>query len=167
MTSLPASLDLTAMARSFAGLAKGPTARSRRGPGRVEGGPTTKQFLRYILVGVLTSALYAGVFVLFHPVGYVWANAIGMILSTAVANELHRRLTFRAAGRKAWLPAQLESGGLAVIGLGATTLALAAANAVVPGAPWPFEVALVLAATGLIGVAKFFVLRGLIFCPTC
>ena len=167
MTSLPASLDLTAMVRSFAGLAEGPTARSRRGPGRAEGGPTTKQFLRYVLVGAVTSALYAGVFVVVHPAGYVWANAVGMILSTVVANELHRRLTFQAARRKAWLPAQLESGGLAVIGLGATTLALAAANAVVPGAPWPFELALVLVATGLIGVAKFFVLRGLIFCPTC
>ena len=167
MTSQPASLGTTAMLRSFVRLAGRSPARSGRGPDQAEGGSPSRQFSRYVLVGAISSALYAGVFVLIHPAGYVWANAVGMILSTVVANELHRRLTFQAAGRKAWLPAQLESGGLAAIGLVATTLALAAANSVVPGAPWPFEVALVLVATGLIGIAKFFVLRRLIFCPTC
>lgn len=167
MTSQPASLDSTAVLRSRGRSATDAQARSRWGLGRLLDGPPTRQFLRYVLVGAVTSALYAVVFVLVHPEGYVWANASGMILSTVVANEMHRRLTFQVAGRKAWLPAQLESGGLAAIGLGATTLALAAANSVVPGAPWPFEVALVLVATGLIGIAKFFVLRGLIFCPTC
>lgn len=167
MTSQPASSYTTAVLRSFAGLAERSPARTQRGSEQTKGGSPSSQFLRYVLVGAVSSALYAGVFVLVHPAGYVWANAVGMILSTVVANELHRRLTFQVAGRKAWLPAQLESGGLAAIGLAATTLALAAANSVVPGAPWPFEVALVLVATGLIGVAKFFVLRRLIFCPTC
>jgi putative flippase GtrA len=163
VTTHPAPLDTAALVRSGAELAEGAHAHWCRGRDVLLGDSSTSQFIRYAFVGAITSALYAVVFVLLDVVGDVRANAAGMILSTVVANEMHRRLTFHAAGRKAWLPAQLESGGLAAVALVATTLALAAANSVVPDAPWSFEVGLVLAVTGLIGIVKFFALRGLVF----
>ena len=41
-----------------------------------------------------------------------------------LANELHRRLTFRADGRVSWFAAQWEGGGIALVGILATALAL-------------------------------------------
>lgn len=166
MTSQPAPLDTTALARSGVELGEGAHARWCRARDLLLGDCSTSQFIRYAFVGAVTFGLYALVFVLLDPAGDVGANAAGMILSTVVANEMHRRLTFHAAGRKGWLPAQLESGGLAAVALVATTLALAAANSLVPGAPWPVEVGLVLVITGLLGIVKFFALRGLVFGST-
>lgn len=163
MSAQPVPLDTADVARSGAELADGARAHWCRCRDLLLGDSPSSQFIRYVVVGAVTSVLYAVVFVLLEPVGDVGANAAGMVLSTVVANEMHRRLTFQAAGRKAWLPAQMESGGLAVVALVATTLALTAANSAVPGAPWPLEVGLVLAVTGLIGIVKFFALRGLVF----
>jgi hypothetical protein len=47
------------------------------------------------------------------------------VLSSILANELHRRLTFHATGRVGWLTAQWEGGGLAATGLVASGVALA------------------------------------------
>lgn len=163
MTTQPAPLDTTALARSGAELAEGAHARWCRGLDLVLGDSPTGQFIRYALVGAVTSALYGLVFFLLDGSGDMVANVAGMIVSTVAANELHRRVSFHAAGRKAWLPAQVESGGLAVVALVATTVALGVANRVVPTAPWTVEVALVLVVTGLIGIVKFFALRGLVF----
>lgn len=166
MTTQRAPLDTSALVRSGAELAEGAQARWSWARGLVLGDTSTSQFIRYAFVGAVTSALYGLVFFLLDGSGDMVANVVGMIVSTIAANELHRRLTFHAAGRKAWLPAQVESGGLAVVALVATTVALGVANRVVPTAPWTVEVTLVLAVTGLIGIVKFFALRGLVFGST-
>ena len=138
-----------------------------RSRGRVRrllsGGTKRNQFARFVVVGVVTSALYTILYVLLEPLGDQGANAVALVASTVLANEMHRQLTFRAAGRLGFLPAQLESGGIAIIALIATTAALAIVNRAVPDASWVFEVAVVLAVTGVIGAVKFFALRGLVF----
>lgn len=166
MTTQRAPHDTTALVRSGVELAEGAQAGWARGRDLLLGDSPTGQFIRYAFVGAVTSALYGVVFYLLDGSGDMVANVAGMIISTVAANELHRRVSFHAAGRKAWLPAQVESGGLAVVALVATTVALGVANRVVPTAPWTVEVALVLAVTGLIGIVKFFALRGLVFRST-
>lgn len=149
--------------RTGARLTEVARARYRGGRALLVGDSSVSQFARYAFVGAVTSALYAVVFVALDAIGAVSANVVGMVASTVVANEMHRRLTFHASGRIGWLAAQLESGTLAVLALGASTVAVAVANRVVPDAPWPYEVGLVLTVTGVLGIVKFFALRGWVF----
>lgn len=163
MSAHPAPLGGAALVRTGAGLAEVAHGRYCRGRALLVGDSSASQFARYAFVGAVTSALYAVVFVALDGIGDLSANVVGMVASTVVANELHRRLTFHASGRIGWLAAQVESGTLAALALGVSTVTVAAANRVVPDAPWPFEVGLVLAVTGALGIVKFFALRGWVF----
>src|SRR3954466_7622558 len=82
------------------------------------------QFARFVLVGGVSSALYALLFVALAGLGDQPANLVGAIGSSTLANEMHRRLTFHAGERVGWFTAQWEGGGLALVGLAATALAL-------------------------------------------
>jgi putative flippase GtrA len=132
----------------------------------VTGTGTTAQFSRFVVVGGMSSSLYATVFLLLGSVGTVdqaAANLLGNIASTLLANELHRRLTFRANERVTWVTAQLEGGGLAVIGLAATSSALAWFDTVVPTASPLLQLLLIVVVTGSIGVLRFVALRAWVF----
>ncbi len=122
---------------------------------------TFAQLSRFAVVGLLSSGLYAAVFVTFGSLGNLAANLLGMVASTLLANELHRRLTFRASAAVGWVRAQLAGGSLAVAGLLATSLALVVLQTVVPDAGWFVQVLLVAAITGAIGLVRFAALRGL------
>jgi putative flippase GtrA len=124
---------------------------------------TVAQLSRFAIVGLLSSGLYAAVFVTFGSLGNLAANLIGMVASTLLANELHRRLTFHASAAVGWLRAQLEGGGLALIGLLVTSSALLVLEAVVPDAGWLLQVLLVAAVTGGIGLLRFVALRAWVF----
>jgi putative flippase GtrA len=116
------------------------------------------QFARFVLVGGLSSALYALLFVALGGFGDQTANIAGAIGSSALANELHRRLTFHAGERVSWLTAQWEGGGTALVGMVATALALAWWDATTDtGAFARFVV--VAAVTGAIGLVRFVALR--------
>jgi putative flippase GtrA len=116
------------------------------------------QFARFVLVGGLSSALYAVLFVALGGFGDQVANFAGAIGSSALANELHRRLTFHAGERISWVTAQWEGGGMALVGMVATALALAWWDATTDtGAVARFVV--VAAVTGAIGLVRFVALR--------
>ena len=134
-----------------------------RARGHLRGDDTLGQFSRYVLVGALSTLVYGGVFLALEGAGDQVANLAGAIASTALANELHRRLTFRAGTRVSWFTAQWEGGGLAVIGLVATSLALAAFHAVVGDVSALLRIALVTAVTGAIGSIRFVALRAWVF----
>src|SRR3954462_3627659 len=125
---------------------------------RLRGDDGTAQFTRYVVVGGLSSALYALLFVTLERWGAQPANLAGVIGSTLQANELHRRLTFHAGEQVSWFTAQWEAGGLAAIGLVATSLALAGVHALVGDVGTVAQLALVAAVTGLIGLIKFLAL---------
>lgn len=129
--------------------------------GRLSGDGTLAQFGRFVLVGGVTSLLYGLLFVLLDGMGDLPANAVGSIASSALANELHRRLTFRVDGRVGWFTAQWEGGGLAVVGMLATSLALAWVDALSNGLSVVWELCLVAAVTGGIGLLRFLALRWL------
>ncbi|WTL32900.1 GtrA family protein [Nocardia sp. NBC_01503] len=121
------------------------------------------QLIRFALVGGLSNIGYLMLFLAFYGGGPQLANLAGSIVSTAVANELHRRLTFHAAGRVRWFTAQLEGGGLALAGLAITSAGLAILESTAPGMGDIAEAAAVLAITAAVGTIRFLTLRLWVF----
>jgi len=129
----------------------------------LRGDETLGQFTRFVFVGGLTTLVYSLLFLTLDGFGDQIANAVGAIASTMLANELHRRLTFHAGREVTWFTAQWEGGGLAAIGLAATSLSLAGFSALF-GEVHPFaQIALVIAVTGAIGSIRFVALRAWVF----
>ncbi|MGI8626900.1 MAG: GtrA family protein [Geodermatophilaceae bacterium] len=91
--------------------------------------------------------------------GDLGANLGAAVASTLLANELHRRLTFHASAGVGWLRAQVQGGGLAVVGLVASSLALVALDGAFPSAGWLVQVLMVGGINGAIGLVRFVALR--------
>jgi putative flippase GtrA len=123
------------------------------------GDRATVQFARFVLVGGSANVVYAAVFLLLGRLGDQPANVVAVLASTALANELHRRLTFRAGGRVGWATAQWAGGGLAAVGLVASSLTLAAIDAWTVSAAPLVSIVAVLAVSGAVGLARFAGLR--------
>ena len=119
---------------------------------------TLAQFCRFVLVGGSSTAVYAVFFLSLQWLGYLPANIISTIVSSMMANELHRRLTFHADERVSWLTAQVEAGGVSLFGLVATSIALGWLDSVGEGYA-VLQIALVAAVTGFIGLIRFVALR--------
>jgi putative flippase GtrA len=134
-----------------------------RARGHLRGDDTLGQFSRYVVVGVLSTLLYGMVFVGTDVAGDQVANFAGAVASTLLANELHRRLTFHAGSQVSWFTAQWEGGGLAAIGLVATSFALAGLHALVGDVSPLVQIGLVTAVTGAMGLIRFVALRAWVF----
>jgi putative flippase GtrA len=119
------------------------------------------QFGRFVLVGGISSLLYAVVFVACRALGDQAANVIGSVLSSMLANELHRRLTFHAGTRVTWFTAQWEGGGIALVGILATGLALGWLDDATDVDGTVTRLLLVGVVTGAIGLGRFVALRWL------
>jgi putative flippase GtrA len=132
---------------------------------RVRGEDTLGQFARFVLVGGATTLVYAALFIALERLGYLPAHLIATAASTALANELHRRLTFRAGERVHWFTAQWEAGGITVIGLLATSAALGVLDSTVESVSVVLQVALVASVTAAIGLMRFIALRWLFRAP--
>ena len=128
---------------------------------RVRAEDTAGQFARFVLVGVSTTLVYALLFAALQRLGYLTAHVAATAVSTLLANEMHRRLTFHAGERVHWLTAQLEAGGVTVIGLLLTSTSLGVLNSLVPDASVLTQVTLVVTVTGLVGLMRFIALRWL------
>jgi putative flippase GtrA len=132
---------------------------------RVRGEDTLGQFARFVLVGGATSLVYAALFVTLEALGYLPAHLLSTAASTALANEMHRRLTFRAGERVHWFTAQWEAGGITVIGMFATSASLGVLDSTVGSVTVVTQVALVVAVTAAIGLMRFIALRWLFRAP--
>lgn len=121
------------------------------------------QLIRFALVGGFSNIGYFLLFLACYGGGPQLANLVGSIISTALANELHRRLTFHAADRVGWLAAQLEGGGLALAGLAITSGALAILDIVAPGLGDVTEAIAVIGITAAVGTLRFLTLRLWVF----
>ena len=126
---------------------------------RLRADDTLAQFARFVLVGAATTVVYAIFFVSLHGSGYLPAHLVATAISTVLANELHRRLTFRAGERVSWFAAQWEGGALALAGMVATSLALSWFNSSVHEPAVVAEVLVIAAVTATIGVLRFLALR--------
>jgi putative flippase GtrA len=130
---------------------------------RDDDGPA--QFGRFVLVGGASTLLYGVLYLALGGLGYLPAHLAGTVASTVLANEMHRQLTFRAENRVSWLGAQVEAGGVALVGLVASGIALGWVNSSADSVPIALQIALVAAVTGAIGLVRFAALRW-IFRPT-
>lgn len=121
------------------------------------------QLIRFALVGGSSNLAYILLFMAMNGIGPLVANIAGSIVSTVIANELHRQLTFHAAGRVGWFTAQWEGGGLALIGLLISTAALAGLEFWAPGLGEIAQICAVIAIMATVGVMRFLALRGFVF----
>ncbi|MGY1712915.1 GtrA family protein [Geodermatophilus sp. SYSU D01106] len=119
----------------------------------------TVQFVCFVLVGGSANLVYAALFLLFGRFGDQSANVVAVLASTALANELHRRLTFRAGDRVGWATAQWAGGGIAAVGLAVSSLTLAAVEVWTDSAGPLVSIAAVVAVSGAVGLARFVGLR--------
>lgn len=133
--------------------------RAERAAARLRQDDALAQLARFVLVGASSTVLYALLFLGLHRLGYLPAHVIATVISSMVANDLHRRLTFHAEDRVSWLRAQWEAGGVSLIGLLATSGALAWLDATAGNAPAPVQIGLVIAVTAFIGALRFVALR--------
>src|SRR4051812_37689860 len=171
-----ARADLAGIARMLRAFATGrlPVAELRAQIGRqplsspVPGVPPSlvTQFVRFALVGVLSTLAYLLIFMLLHePLGAQAANLTALLV-TAVANTAaNRRLTFGIRGGAGAAPAQLP--GLVVFGLGLalTTGTLAGLHAATATPSRTVEVAALLAANAAATLLRFVLFRGWVFRP--
>nr|WP_271210827.1 GtrA family protein [Rhodococcus wratislaviensis]GLK36402.1 hypothetical protein GCM10017611_32590 [Rhodococcus wratislaviensis] len=132
---------------------------------RLRGGGVLAQFVRFVLVGGSSNIVYALVFLLLQSRDAFAANGAGVAISTALANELHRRITFQASARVHWFPAQWEGGALAIVGLLLSTVSLALLDFWLPSAGSAPQAILVVAVSAFVGVLRFLALRGWVFSP--
>jgi len=126
---------------------------------------TLAQFMRFVLVGGASTAVYGLLYIGLGGLGYLPAHLSATVVSTILANELHRRLTFRADDRVHWINAQVEAGGVALVGLLATSAALGWLNTSAGAVHVILQITVVAAVTATIGLMRFVALRW-IFRPT-
>jgi putative flippase GtrA len=119
------------------------------------------QLCRFVLVGGSSSLVYALLFAALERLGSQPANVVALVLSSILANDLHRRLTFHAGERLGWLTAQWQGGAVSLISLAATTLALGWLARVDADAGLFVELALVGTVFAIIGGLRFLALRWL------
>jgi putative flippase GtrA len=119
------------------------------------------QLLRFALVGGAGNIAYLLLFLVCDGLGPLVTNAVASIVSTMIANELHRSLTFRAAGRVGWFTAQWEGGVLALLGLLISTATLAGLAFTAPALGEITRAGAVLAVMAVVGCLRFLALRGL------
>ena len=129
----------------------------------LRGDHTFAQLIRFALVGGASNIAYVLLFLTMHGSGPLVANVAGSMVSTVIANELHRQLTFRAGSRVGGFTAQWEGGGLALLGLAISTAALAGLDFLAPGLGETAQAGAVLAVMAVVGGLRFLVLRNFVF----
>ncbi|MFF9013680.1 hypothetical protein ACF09C_12045 [Streptomyces sp. NPDC014870] len=120
-------------------------------------------FVRFVLcgggVGVASSF---GVAALAGWVPWAVANALVAVVSTLLATELHARFTFGAGGR-ATRRQHVQSAGSAVAAYAVTCVAMFVLQQLVASPGAVLEQVVYLSASALAGVARFAVLRLVVF----
>jgi putative flippase GtrA len=120
-------------------------------------------FARFVLcgggVGLASSFAVAG---LASRIPWVVANALIAVVSTLLATELHARFTFGAGGRATWRQ-HVQSAGSAAAAYAVTCVAMLALQCLVAAPGAVVEQAVYLSASALAGVARFAVLRLVVF----
>ncbi len=119
------------------------------------------QFVRFVLAGGTANLAYLAAFLLLGGLGAQVANVVGAVLSAVLANELHRRLTFRARAAVSWRTAQWQGGLTLALGLAASSSALVWLEAVTVGADPILAMLVAAGVNGLVGLARFVTLRWL------
>ncbi|MFD6173781.1 GtrA domain-containing protein [Streptomyces coeruleorubidus] len=120
-------------------------------------------FTRFVLCGggVGISSSFA-VAALASWIPWVLANALITVVSTLLATELHARFTFGAGGRATWRQ-HAQSAGSAAAAYAVTCVAMFVLQQMVAAPGAVLEQIVYLSASALAGVARFTVLRLVVF----
>ncbi|MEV4042700.1 hypothetical protein [Streptomyces sp. NPDC049744] len=120
-------------------------------------------FARFVLcgggLGLASSFAVAG---LASWVPWALANALVTAASTLLGTELHARFTFGTGGRTTWRQ-HAQSAGSAGAAYAVTSVAMLVLHQVVAAPGAVFEQAVYLSASALTGVARFVILRVVVF----
>ncbi|WP_405876145.1 GtrA family protein [Streptomyces sp. NBC_00005] len=120
-------------------------------------------FARFVLCGggVGLAASFA-VAALASWIPWVIANALITVVSTLLATELHARFTFGAGGRATWRQ-HAQSAGSAAAAYAVTCVAMFVLQQLMAAPSAVLEQVVYLSASALAGVARFAVLRLVVF----
>ena len=148
--------DLRGIARLSRDIATGRTRMTdvpqERGPGQV---------LRFLTVGIASTALYAGLYLLARTfVDPVLANVAALVLATAANTAVNRHFTFGITGRDNWWRHQAK--GYAVLGI-ALLITTATAALLPSGLSRGVELAALTAANLFATLVRFVLFRHWIF----
>ena len=121
------------------------------------------QLIRFAVVGGLCNVVYFVLFLSLRGDGAQVANMVATIASTALANEMHRRLTFRAAGHVGWFAAQWAGGAMAFVGLAFSSTAIALLHFAFPAVGDVTTGLVVIGVGAAVGGMRFLALRGWVF----
>ncbi|MGW4895045.1 GtrA family protein [Kitasatospora sp. NPDC004240] len=134
--------------------------------GRRAGSGPVAAFARFVLCGggVGLASSFA-VVALATRIPWILANTLIAVISTLLATELHARFTFGAACRATWRQ-HVQSAGSAVAAYAATCGAMLTLHHLVANPGALLEQAVYLAASALAGVARFALLRLVVFART-
>ncbi|WP_241000021.1 GtrA family protein, partial [Streptomyces sp. Tu 4128] len=137
--------------------ADGAPGRPRETPGALAA------FARFVLCGGgLGVASSVAVAALAAWLPWALANAVITVVSTLLATELHARFTFGAGGHATWRQ-HTQSAGSAAAAYAATCAAMLALHQLVAAPGAVLEQIVYLSASALAGVARFAVLRLVVF----
>ncbi|MCX4965884.1 GtrA family protein [Streptomyces sp. NBC_00654] len=137
-----------------------PSHRPHRQP--LSAHPLVAAFVRFVVCGGGVGVASSGVLVLLNGhLPLMVANALVTVVSTVLATELHRRVSFRS-GRGGW-GVHLQSGLTAAVSYAFTTGALFALYALDSTPSAPAEQTVYLSASALAGVGRFALLRIVVF----
>ncbi|MCB0917820.1 MAG: bifunctional glycosyltransferase family 2/GtrA family protein [Actinobacteria bacterium] len=123
-----------------------------------------RELLRFVLVGIISTAVFAALFLVFATVmPSLWANVAALLLATVANTAANRRFTFGIRGRRRAVRHQFQ--GFAVLGVALliTSGSLALLGALAPQASRLTELVVLTAANLVATVVRFLLFRSWIF----
>lgn len=131
----------------------------------VAGSSTRWQLLSFAAIGLVSTALTAGLYALLRgSMAPLAANLVALTVMTLLNTEANRRLTFVGAGASS-ATGRVHAQGLVVFGLyyAFTSAALLLLDALAPGAGRTIEVAVLVLASAVGTLGRFVILRHWVF----
>ncbi|MEI6622351.1 MAG: bifunctional glycosyltransferase family 2/GtrA family protein [Actinomycetes bacterium] len=123
-----------------------------------------KQLVRFIGVGLVSTAAYALLFVLFRDImSAQFANAVALVVTAILNTAANRRFTFGVRGRRRVVTHQAQGLVVFVLGLAVTSGSLALLQWLLPQAGLRIELTVLVVANLVATVLRFLLLRSWVF----
>ena len=124
------------------------------------------QLVRFSTVGAVSTVVYVVLYGLLRsPLGPWWANAVALLATMLGNTQVNRAWTFRRGGRTDLARSYAAAGVAFVVGLVASTLALAAVRAVIEDPPLVADMIALVPASIVATAVRFLLFRHWIFRP--
>ncbi|MFJ2866311.1 GtrA family protein [Kitasatospora sp. NPDC087314] len=136
----------------------------RSGQPQADGQPVRRQLPSFLVIGVLSTLFYLGLFVAARRfTDPQAANLIALAVSAVANTAANRRFTFGITGSEGAVRHQLQGAVAFLIGLGLSAGVLALLDLAVPDASRAVEVTGLVVANGLATVVRFLLMKVWVF----